>query len=171
MIDVLSDWLGDLGCIFVMNCLLSTDAKKNFLFLTESPADLPSGLSPKHSPEVLLPSLTYLSSPIPTTSCLHKKEQEIPVQMFYLKLVFSLFFSSQMVIKLSQKYSTFGKMFLVRFEICAFGSLGRNTARASCLTWRCLHCWWDKGHLWHSCALIMCANCTCTPSQSKLSPT
>lgn len=61
--------------------------------------------------------------------------------------------------------------FWVRFEICALGSLGSNTARASCSTWRCLNSWWDRGHLWHSCALIMCANCRGTPSQRNASPT
>lgn len=65
MIDVLSEGLGDLGHTFVMNSLLSTDAKKNFLFLTESPADLPSGLSPKHSPGSVaaLSDISELSHP------------------------------------------------------------------------------------------------------------
>lgn len=125
---------------------------------------------PSTALEVLLPPLRYLS-PDPSLLC-----NKLPIQNTSRSPCLNILFEAGIFsshhkwwVNCLRGILHLEQCFSVRFEICALGSLGSNTARASCSTWRCLNSWWHKGHSWHPCPLIMCANCRCTPSQTNAS--
>lgn len=92
VIDVLSEGLGNLGYTFLMNSLLSTDAKKRILPFSRSPQQISlQDCHPSKALEVLLPSLMYLSSPIPCNkSPTQKKARNPSSNVLFGAWIFSL---------------------------------------------------------------------------------
>lgn len=92
MIDVLSTGLGDLGWILEITYLTPCSPiilKGEFFYFSGSLQWISLwGCHLSTSLEMLLSSLSYLSSPTCATGYLHQSNPEVPVQMVYLTLRF-----------------------------------------------------------------------------------
>lgn len=113
VIDVLSEGLGNLGYTFVMNSLLSTDAKMRILSFSRSSQQISlQDCHPSKALEVLLPSLMYLSSPISCNeSPIQKKSRNPSSNISFEAWIFSFLLNTNYDLTVSEVFYIWNNVF------------------------------------------------------------